>query len=64
MGLSTGIGIGIQFSRGGGQSWESYWATRKPTGLTLSLIAGEVYVEFNDSHYIKDTMGSKTEGTK
>jgi len=26
--------------------------------------AGEVYVEFNDSHYIKDTMGSKTENIK
>ena len=27
MGLSTGIGIGIQFSRGGGQDWESYWSS-------------------------------------
>ncbi len=25
MGLATGIGVGIQFSRGGSQSWESYW---------------------------------------
>jgi hypothetical protein len=28
MGLATGVGIGIQFSRGGGQSWESYWAEK------------------------------------
>ena len=49
MGLSTGIGIGIQFSRGGGQSWESYWATRKPTGLTLSLIAGGVKIDWTDN---------------
>lgn len=34
MGISTAIGIGIQFSRGGGQSWESYWAS-KFTGIPL-----------------------------
>lgn len=38
MGISTAIGIGIQFSRGGGQSWQTYWLTRTPTLLTLSNV--------------------------
>ncbi len=37
MGISTAIGIGIQFSRGGGQDWESYWATRTPSGLAITI---------------------------
>ena len=38
MGLATGVGIGIQFSRGGGQSWESYFLTRTPTDLVATVI--------------------------
>lgn len=34
MGISTAIGIGIQFSRGG-QNWESYWAERYPSTLIV-----------------------------
>jgi len=41
MGLSTGIGIGIQFSRGGGQSWESYLpsnlAVKQPGATTAEV---------------------------
>ena len=36
MGLATGVGIGIQFSRGGGQSWESELVTYMD-GLTTEL---------------------------
>ena len=41
MGISTAIGIGIQFSRGGGQDWASYWASHSNfwgkgrSGLTI-----------------------------
>jgi hypothetical protein len=35
MGLATGVGIGIQFSRGGGQDWESYWASHAPSDLAV-----------------------------
>jgi hypothetical protein len=34
MGLGTAIGIGIGFSRGGGQNWSSYWTTQF-TGIPI-----------------------------
>jgi len=45
MGLSTGIGIGIQFSRGGSQSWESYWASQPEVlffGLYSEISGGQM----------------------
>lgn len=39
-------GIGFY---GASQSWESYWATRKPSGLTLSLVAGGVKIDWTDN---------------
>jgi peptidoglycan/xylan/chitin deacetylase (PgdA/CDA1 family) len=40
MGLATGIGLGIQFNRGGGQSWESELVTYM-NGLTTPLSTQE-----------------------
>ena len=49
MGLSTGIGIGIGFSRGS-QNWESYWATRMPTGLILTVLSDTlIKVDWTDA---------------
>jgi len=45
MGLATGVGIGIQFSRGGGQSWESYWASQPEVlffGLYSEILGGQM----------------------
>ena len=47
MGLSTGIGIGIQFSRGGagGQDWESYWVSQPEVlffGLYSEISSGQM----------------------
>ncbi len=45
MGLSTGIGIGIQFSRGGGQSWASYWVSQPEVlffGLYSEISGGQM----------------------
>jgi 3D (Asp-Asp-Asp) domain-containing protein len=41
-----------------------YTVIADPKNPSAVEYAGEVYVEFNDSHYIKDTMGSKTENIK
>ncbi len=45
MGISTAIGIGIQFSRGGGQSWESYWVSQPEVlffGLYSEISGGQM----------------------
>lgn len=50
MGISTAIGIGIQFSRGGGQSWETELTTYI-TGLTTPLSNKQ---KINLNNFIKE----------
>jgi len=46
MGLGTGIGIGIQFSRGGGQSWESEWSARSLFWSDGSIVDNKLGVKY------------------
>ena len=36
-------------NRGGGISWQTFWLTRTPTNLTLTLIAGGVKLDWDDN---------------
>lgn len=37
MGLAHGIGIGIPFKKKSSGSWQTYWATREPSGIVVTI---------------------------